>query len=122
MINVTIDKGECKKWDVYGTTTDVLAEMVSIVSNIYANVLTDALEDKTLCSKLSKKEIHSSVRAKFLDLLAYSLATIDKEVIKEQFKKTISEADNTTDDMPSSLSELMDLLFGRKEKEDGDKH
>ena len=125
MIDVKINGSKCDRWEVFGTTSDILAELASIISNVYRSTVEHALEDKNLCSAMSKQEIHQKIRMHFVETMAMTIALTDSDIAQaqlEKLKKDISEADNTDDGITLTLSEFMEMLLGKKEDEDGDKH
>lgn len=117
MIDVTMKNGECEKWNVQGTAADLMAELGTLLSNIYDGVLNNALNE--LGPKVGEEVVHNRMRKYFIHTLATSMALTDAQVTKERLKKDIREADNGPEAF--TLSEFFEMLYGDR-KEDEDEH
>lgn len=114
MIDITIKNGECEKWNVEGTTAELLAELGTLISNIYDGVVTEAIN--TIGKMIGKERAHNGVRKHFIHTLAATLALTDAQIMNEQIKKDIREADNSTDDF--TLSDFFKMLYGERGNND----
>lgn len=116
MINVKIDKEQIPVFEVEGTPTTVLCELTTIASNLYRDLLVDAI--KALHTDLPMPKIIGAVREEFIKHFAIGMAVAEKDVIgKELLQNTLRNADNTPESKDTmELSEFMKSLFGDKEE------
>lgn len=94
-----------------------MAELGTLLSNIYDGVLNNALDE--LGPKIGQEVVHNRIKKFFIHTLATSMALTDTQVMTERLKKDIREADNGPEDF--TLSEFFEMLYGHG-KEDKDEH